>query len=294
MRDLKSAACENMLTGVARRFSIEVTPRDQAAMQNLGELLPAKQEVFIACLPADSMDTLIAAAAKIQQCGMSAVPHIVARNITGRPALATALQRLSQEVGVRSALIVGGDRDTPAGNYTSSYELIKTGLFQKFGFQKLYITGYPERHPKIPHKLIESERLKKLMAIKEAGLDACLISQFAFTAKPIIEFAKRLNEETDIPLRIGLAGPAKNTALIKYAMMCGVGNSLRALHRDKRLLGFMTNDYSPESLLKQLDEALPDAPGLIDGIHLFTFGKLAYTAEWIANLKQDIRRQING
>ena len=99
MRDLKSAACENMLTGVARRFSIEVTPRDQAAMQNLGEILPAKQEVFIACLPADSMDTLIAAAAKIQQCGMSAVPHIVARNITGKPALATALQRLSQEAG---------------------------------------------------------------------------------------------------------------------------------------------------------------------------------------------------
>ena len=94
------------------------------------------------------------------------------------------------------------------------------------------------------------------MAIKEAGLDAYLISQFTFTAKPIIEFAKRLNEETDIPLRIGLAGPAKNTALIKYAMMCGVGNSLRALHRDKRLLGFMTNDYSPESLLKQLERCI--------------------------------------
>ena len=284
--DPKAAACEDATDEPARRFSIEVTLRDKTAIDGLRKFLPAGQEIFIACLPGDSLDDLIDTAVHIQQCGMITTPHIAARNITSRQELETALQRLCQEAGVKSALVIGGDRDTPIGNYTSSHQLIKTGLFQKYEFQKLYIACYPERHPGIPHKLLASERRKKLAAIREAGLNACLISQFAFEADPIIEFAMRLNEETSIPLRVGLAGPVKNTALIKYAMLCGVGSSLRALRRNKRLLGLMTNRYAPESLLKQLREALPNTSGLIDGIHIFTFGQLTGTAEWIAKLRE--------
>ena len=71
---------------------------------------------------------------------------------------------------------------------------------------------------------------RKLAAAKARGLDAYLVGQFAFDAAPIVSLARRLREAgIDAPYRVGIAGPAKRTTLIKYALMCGVGPSLRAL-----------------------------------------------------------------
>jgi methylenetetrahydrofolate reductase (NADPH) len=51
----------------------------------------------------------------------------------------------------------------------------------------------------------------------------------------------------------GVAGPASRTSLIKYAMMRGIGASIRALKERPAARGMMAGD-TPEQLLSEVDE----------------------------------------
>ena len=57
-----------------------------------------------------------------------------------------------------------------------------------------------------------------------------IATQFCFESGPVIAWADRLAEAgIDLPIHIGVAGPAKLQTMIKFAIACGVGPSLRVL-----------------------------------------------------------------
>ena len=59
-----------------------------------------------------------------------------------------------------------------------------------------------------------------------------IATQFCFEAGPVIAWADRLAAEgITLPIHIGVAGPAKLQTLIKFAVSCGVGASLRVLQK---------------------------------------------------------------
>ncbi len=59
-----------------------------------------------------------------------------------------------------------------------------------------------------------------------------IVTQFAFEAQPIIEWADSLKYAgIDLPIHIGIAGTAKLQTLIKFAIACGVGPSLKVLQK---------------------------------------------------------------
>jgi hypothetical protein len=71
-----------------------------------------------------------------------------------------------------------------------------------------------------------------------------VVTQFCFEPEPVVEWLQRFETEFDAPVRIGLAGPATPATLLKFALRCGVGNSVRALQsqaaRFTRLLHLTT------------------------------------------------------
>jgi methylenetetrahydrofolate reductase (NADPH) len=81
-------------------------------------------------------------------------------------------------------------------------------------------------------------------------------------------------------VHVGLAGPAKLPTLLKYAVSCGVGNSLRALRRNTSF-GKLLTESGPEPILTALAQARPP----IAHLHLFPFGGIKRTAEWINALR---------
>ena len=165
---------------------------------------------------------------------MVAIPHIVARNIPSHAVLDDMLARLAGEAGVDRAHVVGGDRDNPAGEFDSALQLLETGLFAKYGINRIALACYPEGHPRISDEVLEQARIDKMRAAAEQGLQVWMVSQFAFEAPPIIALARRMRAQgIDVPYRVGIAGPASHATLLKYAMLCGVGTSLRAL-RERR------------------------------------------------------------
>ena len=119
------------------------------------------------------------------------------------------------------------------------------------------------------------------------SLDVTLVSQFCFESAPIVATARRIRAEgVTLPLRVGIAGPASRTSLLKYAMICGVGASIRALKERPAARGMLAGD-TPEELLGEIAVVQVAVPALgIQGIHFFTFASLAATAKFVAEQRQ--------
>ncbi|WP_321396996.1 methylenetetrahydrofolate reductase [Emcibacter sp.] len=274
----QQTALSKFLTG----YTAEVTSGDGKSIKAASEKMAPGSEVFVASLPKNTLDDLVAAIVKLSESGLNAVPHIVARNIKDYATLDELLGRLVKDAGCDRALVLGGDRDEAVGEYSSSLELIETGLFEKHGIKKIYIGSYPEGHARIPDDVLEQAIRDKLAAAEKAGLEVELVTQFCFDAKPFIEMARRFRAQgITAPLRAGVAGPANRMTLIKYAMACGVGASLRALKERQDMAKNMIVGETPEGLLAELAEANEADPSLgLSGVHFFTFGSLIKSADF--------------
>ncbi len=276
------------LAGLLGEYSTEVTPRDRQSLEGAAECLPAGAEVFIPAVPGESSERLIAAAALLRDAGLTPVPHITARSLPSLPAADRLIGRLRDEAGLDRALVLGGDRDRPAGELHSSLQLIEAGLFQKHGVSSLFIACYPEAHPQVPHPVLDEARTAKLRVAADTGLQVTLVSQFCFEAAPILALASRMRAMgVTAPYRIGVAGPAERALLVKYALMCGIGPSVRALARRQHLARNLLAVETPESLLAQVALACEADPALgIAGVHFFTFGSTTRTARFAEGLRR--------
>ena len=96
------------------------------------------------------------------------------------------------------------------------------------------------------------------------------------------------NNGINIPIHIGVAGPAKLQTLIKFSIACGVGPSLKVLQKrakdvKKLLLPFEPNDFL-ETLAKHKKE---NSKFNISNIHFFPLGGIKTNASWIKNAKNN-------
>ena len=275
-------ACSAELAKLLRGYSVEVTPRSRSALEVCRDYLAPGTEVYIAFVPGETHHAVVATAARLQAAGFVPVPHVTARNVASFTQLTDFLGRLAGEAGVTSALVIAGDLDQPAGPYPSSLELLQTGLFQQHGVRRLGLACYPEAHRRIGADLLEQALLAKLEVVRGAGLEAWLVSQFCFEAAPILRLLARLPAlGIHEPVRVGLAGPADHRRLWKYALHCGIGNSIRALGSRVDAVANLLVRRAPDDIVRALVAARRRDPGLgIAGIHIFTFGGVASAAEW--------------
>lgn len=278
---------DTALASLLGDYSTEVLPRDRASIEAAPDLLERGAEVFIAAVPGDGADRMAAAAARLRDLGLTPVPHVVARNLAGLADLDRLLGRLRDEAGVDRALVLGGDRDHPAGVLHSSQQLIESGLFARRGVRKLFVACYPEGHPQIPDDVLEDARAAKLRVAAGQGLAVTLVSQFCFEARPIVALARRMRARgIQVPYRVGVAGPGERATLIRYGLMCGVGASLRALKQRQGMARSLLSGETPEAILSEVAAAARQDPSLnISGVHFFTFGAHARAAEWAERMR---------
>jgi methylenetetrahydrofolate reductase (NADH) len=273
---------ESELGALLRNYSAEVTSGDRKSIDSAIRMMQPGSEVFIASLPSDPGDRQVSVAAQLKDAGLAPVPHIVARNVKSLGELDLLLGRLRTEAGVDRALVLAGDRDQPAGGLNSSLQILESGLLGKHGIRKAALSWYPEGHPRIAAADLTAARAAKLTAAAKAGLDVTLVSQFCFESEPIIAMAGKIRSEgVKAPLRVGVAGPAGRAALLKYALICGVGASVRALKERPGTRGMLTGE-TPAKLLTELARAQAADSALgIQGVHFFTFASLAGTVRFV-------------
>lgn len=262
--------------------SLELSSRNPEEIDSCAGLLEPGTAVYISFPPGQTYHGTVALAARLARAGFRPVPHVAARRIASRKALDDYLARVAGEAGVDSALVIGGDSDRAVGAFDSSLALLETGLFQRHGIVRIGVAGYPEGHPRIAPAALDAALEAKTTYARQAGLDPSVVTQFCFDAEAIVSWADRM-KGLNAPVRVGLAGPASLPRLLRFAAMCGVGASLRALRATPGAITRLMVEAGPEVALRQL--ARNSAPPLA-GAHFFSFGGLVRTARWLRAMRE--------
>ncbi|MFN4158206.1 MAG: methylenetetrahydrofolate reductase [Gemmobacter sp.] len=287
-RDTPSPAATGALEAFLKGYSIEVMPRTAEKVEDFRPLLPPGTRVYIAHIEGTPIAEMVATAARLRAEGYDPMPHFPARLIPDRATLADWIARYRGEADVTQALLLGGGVNTPAGDYDSSMQLIETGLFD--GFTRLHVAGHPEGNRDIDpdggdRMVMQALRWKQAFAERTDAAMA-ITTQFAFETAPVIAWAERLAAEgIRLPIHIGIAGPAKLQTLIKFAIACGVGPSLRVLQRRAMDVTKLLLPYEPTEVLTALAAHKAAHPGFgIEAVHFFPLGGIRTNADWaIAN-----------
>jgi methylenetetrahydrofolate reductase (NADPH) len=270
--------------------SLELSSRDPAEIDAGAEHLARGSAIYISMPPGQTYHGTVSLAARVRSAGFRPVPHIAARGIASRAALEDFLARASGEAGVDCALVIAGDNDRVNGPFESSLALLETGLFQKHGIVSVGVAGYPEGHPKVAASVLDSALIAKKSLARRSGIEIHVVTQFCFDAAPVLSWAARTKVH-GLPLRIGLAGPASLPRLLRFAALCGIGNSVRALKARPRTITCLLVEAGPEIVMRGLAQ---HAGAPIAGLHFFCFGGLARTARWLRAVREGRFELIEG
>jgi methylenetetrahydrofolate reductase (NADPH) len=163
-------------------------------------------------------------------------------------------------------------------------DLLETGLFG--GFERLHLAGHPEGNrdidPDGSERMVMEALCWKQAFAERTDARVALATQFCFDAQPVIAWVNRLRAEgIDLPVHIGIAGPAKLQTLIKFAIACGVGPSLQVLQKRAIDVTKLLLPYQPDEVVDALATHKTAHPGFgIEQVHLFPLGGITAAATW--------------
>jgi methylenetetrahydrofolate reductase (NADPH) len=275
-------------------YSIEVMPRTAAKVESFADLLPAGTRVYIAHIEGTPIEDMVATAKRVAGDGFPVVPHFPARIIADRAMLEDWVARFQGEAGVDQALVLAGGVSKPVGEFVSSMQLLESGVFDRAGFKRLHVAGHPEGNRDIDadgsdRMVTEALRWKQAFADR-TDAEMALATQFAFEADPIVAWIGRIRDQgIDLPVHVGVAGPAKLQTLIKFAAACGVGPSLNVLQKRARDVRKLVLPFEPTEVVRDLAAAKARDPRTApEQVHFFPLGGIVPCAEW-ANHRSERR-----
>ena len=280
---MNSEVVKNFLNG----YSIEVTPNAAAKIENFAEVLPVNTRIYIAHIEGTPFDEMLTTAKKITNEGFIPMPHFPARIIEDKDMLESWLSQYSGEANVQEALLIAGGSKEPAGVYDSSIQIIETELFDKYSFKRLHVAGHPEGNKDIDKDSTYTNVNKALSwkneYAKRTDAQIAIATQFCFDSGAIIQWANSLIDmNIDLPVHIGIAGPAKLQTLIRYSIECGVGASMKVLQKRAKDITKLLLPYEPTSVISELAEYKSQNPDFnIEQVHFFPLGGTITTANWV-------------
>ena len=280
----QTAAVNPKLEAFLQGYSIEVMPRTAEKIADFRPLLPAGTRVYIAHIEGTAIEDMVATAKRLSDEGFTPMPHFPARIIKDRATLGDWIARYQGEAGVKQALVLAGGVATPHGDFATSMQLLESGAFS--GFDRLHIAGHPEGNRDIDpdgsdKMVMEALRWKQAFS-ERTDAKMAMATQFCFEPAPVIAWAERLAAEgISLPIHIGVAGPGKLQTLLKFAIACGVGASLRVLQKRARDVTKLLMPFTPDDFLTALAEHKAANPGFgIESVHFFPLGGITANATW--------------
>ena len=268
-------------------YSIEVTPRSAANIESFKDVLPQNTRVYIAHIEDEDIYAMVKTAKKLNDEGFNAMPHFPARVIKNEAELNDWISMYQNEAGVNEALLLAGGLSKPFGDFESSIELIESGKFDQAGFKRLHIAGHPEGNKDIdPDGGVThvSQALSwKQEFSKRTDASMAITTQFCFDAEAVKQWADKIKlNGIDIPIHIGIAGPAKLQTLIKFSIECGVGASMKILTKRAKDISKLLLPYKPIQILSDLANYKAQDPSFnIEQVHFFPLGGIKRAAEFV-------------
>jgi len=282
-------ASSGKLAGLLSSASVEVSSRGHQ-LQELRDKFARGTDVTITFLPGDNYRHNVETASALRRAGYNPVPHVAAREMPSREALDDFLARARGEADVTRIVLIAGDLALAKGPFRSSLDVCASGLIEASGILSVSVAGHPEGHP----FLDDAATFKLLQGwqdfSRDSGIHIDILTQFCFESAPILHWLGQLKTHgVALPVIIGLAGPATPATLTKFALRCGIGNSMRALRNQIGRFGRLLIDTGPDNVMRGLESAPREATSAISGFHLFPFGGLRKAGNWLRAYPQEAR-----
>ena len=268
-------------------FSIEVTPNAANKIEKFEDFLPIGTFIYIAHIEGTPIEDTVSTAKKITDQGFRAMPHFPARIIKDKVMLSEWISMYKNEAGVENALLIAGGANKPYGDYDSSIQLIESELFDQADFKNLHIAGHPEGNKDIDPDGTTSNVDEALSWKNEFGkrtnASMAITTQFCFDSNSVIEWANNIKKSgIDIPVHIGIAGPAKLQTLLRYSIECGVGASIKILQKRAKDITKLLLPYKPTQIIQELAKHKAENPDFnIEKVHFYPLGGIKQVSQFI-------------
>ena len=236
--------------------------------------LPRGAVVTVTASPRKGIDATISLSEDLSSRGFRVVPHLTSRQVRNKTHLREIIDRLSSG-GFNDVFVIGGDIETPVGEYDCSATLIADMMDISNRPARIGVAAYPEGHP-----LINRDGLLQALRTKQPMVNY-MVTQICFDPSVIAKWLKGIRADgITLPVYIGIPGVLNRSKLLEISLRVGVGDSTRFL---KNHLGMVArllqrDIYSPDGLVKKIT-GLIDGMGMA-GFHIYTFNQCLSTERW--------------
>lgn len=276
------------MSAVLDDFSMEMTGKDVAKVENAASVIPPGTRINVTFLENEDLTMRVTAAAAVKRLGFTPVPHISARRIKSQEMLEEYLSGLRDIGAAENVLIIGGDPTVPMGPYKESLAVIESGVLQRYGVKHISIGGHPSGDPNIPADVLMPAIQRKAAALASLNIPGTVITQVDFDVDRVLQWIAEVRQHgVDLPIRVGVPGPASVKLLLGFAGRLGISTSATIAKKYGLSVTNLLGKAGPENFIRDLQGGLdPDKHGVVK-LHFYTFGGFKTTAEWIANHRQD-------
>ncbi len=272
---------EKPRTNMVDGYSLEMTAKEIEGLKEAAPLIRPGTQIAVTFLPGEEMSQRVDAAVLVRDLGFEPIVHLSARRFTSEVELDQYLGDITTKAGVKRVFIIAGDPPEPEGPFQDSLQIIETGLLEKHGIEIVGIGGHPEGHPNVSKPDLWVWMENKIAALRARGLTPLVVTQFAFDDEAIVEWLKEMRARgIDVPVRIGVPGPAGIKRLLGFAKRCGVGASASVMKKYGISLTNLIGSAGPDKLVDSLDRGITPELGRVR-LHFYPFGALTASAEWI-------------
>jgi len=274
------------IQNLVRGYSIETTVHGAESVDKFSDVVSAGTRIYIVQAHGANLHDAAALARRLRTEGMEPVPHIIARSLDSLARLDDLLSRLAGDAGVRQVLVVAGDIASPAGQISSTLQILDSGLLEKHHIKTVGVAGHPEGHPTVSDGALRDALRRKNAYSRKTGASVYIVTQFTFDAEPIVAWERSHGDDiSQLPITVGLPGLASAKTLLKFALDCGIGPSVKAFSKRAGKLTKLLAVSTPDNIIVDLARYKDRTPQTrITGLHFFPFGGFDRTAEWANNI----------
>jgi methylenetetrahydrofolate reductase (NADPH) len=235
----------------------------------------------------ESMEDRVVAAAALVRAGLVAEPHVAARRLGSSGELDTYLEAL-RAVGAGARLfVIGGDPRVPHGPFAQALDVLESAVFARYRPGVIGIGGYPDGHPDIETAALDRALDHKAWTLATRGVDGEIITQVTLNAEGVLDWIERLRGRgIELPVRIGVPGPARARAVLGFAAQFGAADGPSAIERYASRAVRSDEVVSADAFLTAIRARLdPERHGAV-ALHVFALGDAVVTARWVAMHRQ--------
>ena len=270
---------ETAATRLAAGASLGI-PARTAHVPGVLSPLPAATVVNVGYVASETDADRVDAARTIARAGLIPVPHVSARRLPSRAALAAYLEALGSDGTGTRLFVIGGDPSVPAGPFVDAADVLASDELAHADPRSVSIGGHPEGHPVIATTELWAALAHKARLIRQSGRDGEIISQLTLDAPAALAWIAEARERgLDLPIRIGVPGPMAAGPLLRYAEQV---RALRtAAHLDRRDgTAIVTADDFLAEFRAGLDARIHGEVGL----HVFALSDPRDVVRWMRGL----------